>query len=136
MRRSPMKRTASRGSGIPPKVREAVLMRDGHHCRRCGVSVLDVPASVHHRLPRGRGGQPTLSTLVLLCGSGTTGCHGRVESDRWQAYDDGWLIRTGEDPAQVPALTPDGWRYFPDDGRVLTASAWRREFVVAQEVTR
>lgn len=128
-----MKRT-SRGSGIPPRVREAVLLRDGHHCRRCGRSVIDQPASIQHRLPRGRGGKPTLANLVLVCGSATTpgSCHDWMEHvDRAQAYDDGWLCRTGEDPADVQVLTHDGWRFFTDDGRVV--KGWGR--VVSQEVT-
>jgi hypothetical protein len=58
-----------------------------------------------------------VTNLLLLCGSGTTGCHGRVESHRAEAYVAGWLLRSGEHPEQVPVLihargvvylTPDG----------------------------
>lgn len=96
-----MKRTA-RDTGPSPQQRLHVYMRAGYRCERCGGTG---PAfSVHHRLPRGRGGENRLSNLVLLCGSATTpgGCHGEVESYREQAYDDGWLVRTGIDPATVP----------------------------------
>jgi hypothetical protein len=31
--------------------------------------------------------------LVVLCGSGVTGCHGWVETHRQDAYGDGWLVR-------------------------------------------
>lgn len=132
MNRSPMRRKPSRGSGIPPKIREAVLLRDGHHCRRCGRSLIHFPASIQHRLPRGRGGQPTLANLVLVCGSATTpgSCHNWMEHvDRRQATDDGWLCRTGENPAGAPVLMLEGWRHLTDDGRVLT-----RAEVVSQEV--
>lgn len=108
------------GSGVPEDVRFAVAHRDGPRCVACGRSIVNVPASVHHRLPRGRGGDARLSNLVTLCGSGTTGCHGEVESCRAQAYDDGLLVRSGGDPAGEAVLTWAGWRYFTDDGRVLT----------------
>lgn len=120
-----MKRTWLRsrprpGSGIPQDVRDQVLIRDGAWCVRCGVCVANVPSSLHHRLPRGRGGDASPSGLLLLCGSGTTGCHGQVESRRSNAYDDGLLCRTGERPANVPVLTHKGWRFYTDDFRCLT----------------
>lgn len=53
--------------------------------------------SVHHRRPRGSGGTsvPWInfpSNLILLCGSGTTGCHGWVESHRDEARALGFLV--------------------------------------------
>jgi 5-methylcytosine-specific restriction endonuclease McrA len=51
---------------------------DGLACRLC-----DSPASaagLHHILPRSLGGDDTGANVVRLCGSGTTGCHGLVES--------------------------------------------------------
>lgn len=33
------------------------------------------------------------ANLIVLCGSGVTGCHGWVESNRDKAYEQGWLIR-------------------------------------------
>jgi ferredoxin len=83
---------------VPQGVRAAVLRRDGPYCARCGQCTANVPSSVHHRLPRRMGGtlDPRINdprNLVVLCGTGTTGCHGAVESDRVAAYADGWLIR-------------------------------------------
>lgn len=54
----------------------------------------------------------TPANLVVICGSGTTGCHGRVESQRSEAYADGLLLHDGQDPAAVPVLLAcpvDGW---------------------------
>lgn len=118
MRRSKPK--AGTASGIPTDTRLAVLLRDKGMCRRCGRWLANVPSSVHHRLPRGRGGDARLSGLVSLCGTGTTGCHGEVESDRAQAYDDGWLIHTGRDPQSIACLTPDGWLWLDDEGGQAT----------------
>ena len=54
----------------------------------------------------------TPANIVLICGSGTTGCHGEIESQREAAYADGLLLHDGQDPAVVPVLLAcpvDGW---------------------------
>jgi hypothetical protein len=97
---------------IPGHVRAAVYERDGMCCVRCGVHVGSDPErySIQHRQPRGMGGTRDplihrLSLLVLVCGSGTTGCHGWMEfGQRRLATDDGWLISKFEaaDPQTIP----------------------------------
>lgn len=62
--------------------------------------------SYHHRQPRGMGGtsRPDVHAayqLLLLCGSGITGCHGHVEQQRTEAYAFGWLVKHGQDPAEI-----------------------------------
>lgn len=132
MRRSPLRRTPllrrrpKPGSGISPENRVLVRVRDRGYCVRCGAWLANVPGSIHHRLPRGRGGDDRVSGLVLLCGTGTTGCHGDVERDRAQAYDDGFLVTTGTDPSTVPVLTWEGWRYLLDDCAVITRDEYRQ----------
>ena len=59
----------------------------------------------HEKLPRGRGGPKDEFNTVVLCGSGTTGCHGWVtqnpnEAERLGLYVRGWIVRgvyTGPD---------------------------------------
>lgn len=54
---------------------------------------------------------PTVNTvpnLAILCGSGTTGCHGEIESHRNDAYADGWLLHAGQNPAEVPVRLRGG----------------------------
>jgi len=65
--------------------------------------------SVHHRIPRGMGGSrdPVLDSpanLVLLCGTGTTGCHGLIEQNREMYTAYGFLIShlSLVDPTRVP----------------------------------
>lgn len=87
---------------IPAKVRAEVVERDGYCCRRCGVSVIGIRSSVHHRLPRRMGGTKDPRSndprnLVLLCGSGVEGCHGYIEAHRAIALHQGWLIRSYDD---------------------------------------
>lgn len=68
--------------------------------------------SLHHRLPRGMGGTKTSSAidadyLLVVCGSGTTGCHGWLESHRAEAYRLGYLLRhttPPTDPTTVPVI--------------------------------
>lgn len=111
---------------VPESVRAAVIERDGQRCARCGRADGE-SWSVHHRRSRGAGGDKhgvgnALSNLVLLCGSGTTGCHGAVESDRAQAYEDGWLVRHGVlSPAEVPVPWRGRWSLLLDDGSVRAA---------------
>lgn len=99
---------------VPEKVRDAVMRRDYWCCARCGRDVTSSPYSVHHRKPRGAGGTQDarsidLRNLVLLCGSGVSGCHGHIESHRAEAYETRWLLRSYYDLPQ-PILRPDGAR--------------------------
>lgn len=97
------------------RMRANVVVREDGRCFRCGKQVAiyegetyhDLPVvkrvaefSIHHRKPRGMGGSNSLDinifpNLILLCGTGTTGCHGWVESHREQAYKEGLLIHSG-----------------------------------------
>jgi hypothetical protein len=125
----------TRVSGIRLANREAVYVRDQYGCLRCGLRSSYQPYSVHHRLPRGRGGTDRLSGLALVCGTGTSpGCHQAVESARAQAYLDGWLVRTGADPAAIPVKTWAGWRHLTDDGRSITPSQYVDEATVRRAV--
>lgn len=106
-----------------------VLDRDGYRCVRCGVPIQGERGrdwSMQHRRPRGMGGTDrgdanSPANLVALCGSGTTGCHGHVESRRAEAYVHGWLVSLHVDPANVPVLVDHGsrWVYLTDSGEYV-----------------
>lgn len=99
--------------------RVIVRQRDGHRCQMCGGSIVDQPSSIHHRRRRGMGGSALLerpSNLVRLCGTGTTGCHGFVESQRNLATVRGWLLGYLDDPETTPLLCYDGWVLLDDLG--------------------
>lgn len=82
-------------------VEHIVFTRDEGCCGSCGGAITGtrgVDWSIHHRAPRGSGGtkrawvnQP--ANLILLCGSGTTGCHGNTESHRDRSIAEGFLLR-------------------------------------------
>ena len=77
-----------------------VWTRDEGCCARCGSAITGtrgIDWSVHHRAPRSMGGSKRAwinspANLVILDGSGVTGCHGWVERNRDAARDAGFLI--------------------------------------------
>lgn len=90
---------------IPKPIRDAVLDRDDRCCQRCGIGLIGKRYSLQHRDPRGAGGSRLLHTvanLVALCGTGTTECHGHVESYRDEAKALGWLVPDGVTPEEWP----------------------------------
>ncbi|MBX3435946.1 MAG: HNH endonuclease [Planctomycetaceae bacterium] len=83
--------------------------RSGGICEGCGQR----PATEdHHRQYRSRGGSDELSNLMHLCGWGNhSGCHGVAHTGEGEAK--GWAVRSHFTPADVPVLTPAGWRRLP-----------------------
>lgn len=112
-----------RNTGPDKTVVEAVLERAQYRCESCGVMVGErrgVDYSIHHRRPRGMGGTRWFgsnlpSNLLVLCGSGTTGCHGLVETSRFAALAKGYLIRGRQDPAAVKVQVGGSWIYLGND---------------------
>ena len=105
---------------MKPATRLAVDERDQGRCRRCGVSLYGTLFSRHHRKPRGMGGANRrdanrMSNVVTLCGSGVTGCHGWVESNREQARQGGWLVYSSADPQAIPMRDLSGRLFFLTD---------------------
>ena len=104
---------------------EAIVMeRDGGRCFRCGAFLHSAwPGySCHHRRLRSGGGTDTPENRIMLCGSGTTACHGWVHAHPSVARAHGWLAsRYGLDPGDTPVLH---WQlgdvFLTEDARVLT----------------
>lgn len=90
---------------ITRKVREALRERssgdpDTGLCEMCGAR----GNNAHHRKNQSQGGPDTLSNLLLLCGSGTTGCHGVVTCNPLWAWEHGYTVRSYETPSLKPVL--------------------------------
>lgn len=66
---------------IPDKIRQQVYERDARRCRLCGVANARA-YSVHHIRYRSEGGDNSLANLILLCGTGSWGCHLTAHSDK------------------------------------------------------
>lgn len=118
------KTTGRRDTGPDEKTTLAILERDGYACARCG-RPLSGEWSRQHRLPRQMGGRKDangLENLLALCGSGVTLCHGHVESNREESYREGFLVRNGMNPAEVPVSHARWGRvYLLPDGTVRAA---------------
>ena len=107
---------------MPQASVDLVHKRSRQRCERCGTANA-TRWSIHHRKPRGMGGtkDPAINSpanLLLLCGSGTEGCHGWVESNRAQAYETGLLVYRADDPVRVPVRLWRGTVLLDDGGGV------------------
>lgn len=114
-----------------PAVVDLVVHRDEKRCAWCGDAVWGERGtdwSLHHRRARGMGGDRrpdsnSPSNLVLVHGSGTTGCHGVIESRRAEALERGFLIsKLSTEPASSHAVehAAHGWTYLLSDGSTST----------------
>lgn len=127
-------------SNPPKKVTDLVDARDGQSCQRCGASLEVVSGSRHHRIRRRDGGHAT-SILILLCGSGTTGCHGWVHAHPRAARAFGLIIPAVRKPALDPTTIPcigvkddgrSGWFLLDDNGgRAEIPAAFATELLEA-----
>ena len=87
------------------EVRDAVLLRDRYACVRCGNDIHWTLHSVHHRKLRSQGGTDDPWNLIVLCGSGTQGCHGIVHSRRAvEGEPGGYIVPSHADPRRIPVL--------------------------------
>lgn len=58
------------------------------------------------------------ANLIALCGSGTTGCHGWVESNRLEARTFGYLIQKVESAEEIPFKDLNGhWWLIDNNGQ-------------------
>lgn len=101
---------AERGE-FSPKVRKAIRARDCDRCVRCGTHIDQgtLGHSIQHRYARGAGGTSQtwvggVANGIVLCGTGSMGCHGWVEAHPEASLPLGWRIETGEAPELVPVL--------------------------------
>ena len=105
------KRKASFDAGM----KEVVLLRCKWRCDMCGV--VTYAGQFHHRNPRRMGGtrRETLglaSNALYLHQQ----CHERVESNRHEAYVNGWLLYSADVPSECKVKLWDGWYLLSDDG--------------------
>jgi|SRR6478735_2562965 len=110
----------ARATPIPDSARIAVETRDGG-CVRCGAP----GGNFHHRRSRSVRDALTHSpgNAVILCGSGTTLCHGWVHAHPAEARGSGWIVsRFIADPATEPVWTiRHGWVLLDHDGHFTLA---------------
>lgn len=105
---------------VSEEVRLLCFTRANFQCERCYGTENAPGFSLHHRRPRMMGGsfdarlhQP--AWLILLCGSGVTGCHGWVESNRNLSRELGFLLYGIDDGQKVPFQDIGGYRWLLDN---------------------
>lgn len=97
------------------KTRDLIRARAKDRCELCGIRVQD--AQIHHRQARGMGGSRDTD-----CRSAANGlylhdrCHERIERNRTEAYENGWLVHKWESSGGKPVKMWDGWWMLADDG--------------------
>lgn len=101
-----------------------VAARQRYRCWICNKDLTGpTPHSFHHRRMRSHPfpGLHEPANLILLCGTGTTGCHGQVHADPAHAYRNGWLMHSWQpDPEASPLLDHDGrWRLLDNTGQMF-----------------
>jgi hypothetical protein len=111
------------------QVRTILHQRSMGRCEVCATAAaVGSGAQAHHRLPRGAGGsgdpiKGRASNGLWLC----LRCHTMIERNEPIVYVNGWKVRQGEFPAQVPvrlrAWGVDAWWLLDDDGMYLPADA-------------
>ena len=118
-------------TGFPESVRRIIAARANQHpmlgvaapvCEvmaRCHGAKAD---TIHHRLPRGRGG--TKRAFVNQAANGLAICeqdHSWLESYREKAREFGWLISQFSPrlPAEIPLLYRGRWAMLSDSGDVI-----------------
>lgn len=127
-RKTPMPRARApkprrpRYTGATQTVKTDLATRAGGRCEVCGTR-LTGDWSRHHRRPRRMGGtrRPDtnqLANLLLVCGTGVTGCHGRIETHREWAYLNGYLLPAGADPLHVPVVYRGDLVHLDHDGNL------------------
>lgn len=109
-------------SRIPAAVLALIRARSGDLCEVCGRQA----ESTHHRTPCGMGGSKdpaahSPANLLRVCGDGTRGCHGMIESNRTVSYGTGRLVHQGDSPTDVPVLLRHGWVLLTEDGQYISA---------------
>lgn len=101
---------------------DLIIERDASSCVVCGIGIdtsygRGVLWSVHHRLLRGQGLDNRPSNLALMCGSGTTLCHGNVHGGPAAARRGGWMLRSTDIPELVAmAHSQFGWVLLDNEG--------------------
>lgn len=99
---------------IPLVVRLACTKRANSACEKCLQPKYLDP---HHRLQRSLGGLHICSNIVMVCRRCHDGIHDYDTSAKM--YDDGWLLRSWQDPRRALVKMPRGWVRLLDSGDII-----------------
>ena len=106
-------------SAFSDVVRARVMARSGGYCEICHAECSET-GQYHHRRPRGMGGSRNpvsgrAANCLFLCPAD----HDHIERmERAEARDNGWLVRQGHNPADVPVWRRRRWVLLDDEGGI------------------
>ena len=100
-------------TGFSKLVRDQIMCRSQGICERCGAA----PAvQIHHRRPRGMGGSSAADTNRASNGLAVcVSCHTDIEANRGDSLKYGFLVRQGQNPAEIGVLRMGEWVLLRDD---------------------
>lgn len=94
------------------KLRGRVYKRSRGACERCFVGIPEDGFECHHRKLRSRGGEDTVINCVALCDR----CHGHIHAHPAQSTEEGWMVPSHANPAQVPVWRFGAWERLTEEG--------------------
>lgn len=77
----------------------------------------------HHRMNRSAGGKWSAANGLHLCSED----HRMVTDTRSEWFDEGWCVKSWQNPSEVPVRLFDGWALLYDDGTVFRLTDAERE---------
>jgi 5-methylcytosine-specific restriction endonuclease McrA len=95
------------------EIRPRILARAQHECEVALPRCERRAVHVHHRKLRSQGGKNDSCNLIAACSP----CHRDVHASPARAYAAGWMVRSTEDPALVPAQLARGLMMIGNDLR-------------------
>lgn len=112
-----------KAAAFTEELRAVVLERCKNRCELCG-GYISFHGHFHHRNPRRMGGtrrenlgNPENCMFLHFR------CHERIERNRREAIENGWLCYSGDDPADIPVLYMGRQAWLLPDGGVRDASS-------------
>lgn len=121
---------------VSEETRQMIFDRANFKCERCKGGPDAFGWSVHHRVPRRMGGSRDEmlhkpANLILLCGSGVSGCHGWVESYRDKAKHQGYLLHQVSSAEEIPFIDSRGnpWLIDNEGGKIKFAKRINNPYV-------
>ena len=92
------------------ELRERLFTRAAGYCERCGGGMEFESFAAHHRLLRSQGGTDSLPNLMALHHSCHNGDTKSVHAHPHTSYNEGWMVRSGQDPRITSMRIPGGVR--------------------------
>ncbi|WP_349862619.1 HNH endonuclease signature motif containing protein [Leifsonia sp. WHRI 6310E] len=129
-------------SAVEAEARDVVDHRDERVCVKCRRVDPMFGVNWDHRKNRSQGGEWRASNGQLLCGSGTTGCHGWKTSHPMEAREQGYSVPGYADPAEYPArrwayvgyVLAQVWVLYDDAGQWVVISEEEAQMRIRGEV--